>query len=648
MLITPDNGTALKGSTGNAGIDVGRLGDSTALVVYGSGTKVYARIVHVASDRTITLGTEYEIGSLSSGYSARSVAVVPLSAASAVAAYVAHNSSSGYSSVYCVALAVSGDTITAGTPFTDTSDALGDAVPLSSTQLAVSITYSGGAEVWLLSVSGTTLTLDRQIVLLSPVYLISPSLLGGGRAVVGSIAAAGVGAVSPGVAGDIAVPAGLAALIAGGSSEPNRGSAAIAGGTLAVAGVGAGGAKAVIVKVEESGAFTVGALASVGGSANVGVCAVNGNGVLVYGSRASDYYGIIDYGRVSGVSVTFGGATVFRNASTQLYSMSVRSLAGSSFIVAWHDNSTGYHKVQAGNVSPPPTAPTGLECDGGTNPEDVEEQEPLLTALFHTSSDPIVNATHAKVKVATNSEFSQVLFETGWIPLASPVANGQRSEAIPYARDPEIVFEEGKRYWWRIAFRDEWGSEGVYSSETACFTMKLNAAVGLALTAFSKDSLTLECTPKGESGYTYFWVRRNGAQWPIKAELSEAEYTFDELAEATEYEVGVYITTAYAESERAALALFTGREMIVTEVRDHDNVLLPGAAVVALSETELLALAHSDHGEPLPALGIAHANKAGADGKCTILVPGNKGKALVLFTPPSDEVGGDVKVHIET
>lgn len=375
------------------------------------------------------------------------------------------------------------------------------------------------------------------------------------------------------------------------------------------------------------------------------LCMADSDRFLYVISRFEDSKGVIGRGRVDGTTVSGPWHSGVPFTEYAVSEAAICPLGDGYVLIAYERDGSSAGYVAVARTSQAVLAPTSLECEAATNPANVTDFTPEFTALFKTD-DTLCYARSAKIQVAEDDGFSSLVWDTDWIDLPDFTAKDARSGALSYAGS---ALQEGKRYWWRIAFKDEWGRQGVWSTEEAYFTMELSSPTGVAVQSFTEDSIILQCDAKGASGYTYVWVKKVGDEWQIQGQTtSELEFNFGNLEEATEYELGVYVETIYDESGRTSLATFTGRNVIVSSVRNHQQLLIEGAAVVVLSEAELLAIEGSEAGEDLPALGVARVNKSDESGQCTILVPGNKGRVAVLFVPESIEVGGDVKVHIET
>jgi hypothetical protein len=115
-----------------------------------------------------------------------------------------------------------------------------------------------------------------------------------------------------------------------------------------------------------------------------------------------------------------------------------------------------------------PTAPTGLLCEGLTNPTAVTDTTPEFSAIYN-DPDSGDTSTQVYVQVNTASDFTgTVMWDSGWLTIASVTA-GNRCADISYAGTALAL--SGDDYYWRIRFKDASGAEGAWSA-AATFTMR--------------------------------------------------------------------------------------------------------------------------------------------------------------------------------
>jgi hypothetical protein len=106
-----------------------------------------------------------------------------------------------------------------------------------------------------------------------------------------------------------------------------------------------------------------------------------------------------------------------------------------------------------------PTAPTGLYCQGQTNPIKVTTTTPTFSAIFN---DPDSSDTGTSYQIiVTSVSTGDTMWSLTKTSLTTPVANGVRSEDITYAGTALVP---GELYYWRIGFWDNYDNEGLWSS----------------------------------------------------------------------------------------------------------------------------------------------------------------------------------------
>jgi|GEM_PF-4077714 len=124
------------------------------------------------------------------------------------------------------------------------------------------------------------------------------------------------------------------------------------------------------------------------------------------------------------------------------------------------------YEVQLYAVASAPTAPTLLRCEGALNPTGVTDLTPELSAILN-DPDPSDTLTHVAIQVATDSGFSNLLWDSGWLDIAD-IVQGNRCADVSYAGT--AIAQVGETFYWRIKTKDDEGAEGPWSA-TATFTM---------------------------------------------------------------------------------------------------------------------------------------------------------------------------------
>jgi len=113
-------------------------------------------------------------------------------------------------------------------------------------------------------------------------------------------------------------------------------------------------------------------------------------------------------------------------------------------------------------IAPPssPLAPDTLKCEGATNPSEVTDRYPELTAIYHHPYD--TNGRYYRVQVANDAGFSSIVWDSGKKHLPTDIANGATCQPISVGHK---LLLNGSKYYWRIKFWDILDNEGLWSTE---------------------------------------------------------------------------------------------------------------------------------------------------------------------------------------
>lgn len=84
----------------------------------------------------------------------------------------------------------------------------------------------------------------------------------------------------------------------------------------------------------------------------------------------------------------------------------------------------------------------------------------------------------------------------------------------------------------------------------------------------------------------------------------------------------------------------------ITEIRDTQNTLLMGAAVIALFQKDFDSIVHTPEGVDFPATTWLRCNASSYRGHCDIQVPDGDGPITVAFVLHVDEVGGGIHCNV--
>ncbi len=84
----------------------------------------------------------------------------------------------------------------------------------------------------------------------------------------------------------------------------------------------------------------------------------------------------------------------------------------------------------------------------------------------------------------------------------------------------------------------------------------------------------------------------------------------------------------------------------ITEVRDSNNILLDGVAVIAILQADFSDIIYTAEGEDFPATTFLRANKTANGGKCDIAIPEGSSETTVAFWGPNPITNCGIRVHV--
>jgi len=123
-------------------------------------------------------------------------------------------------------------------------------------------------------------------------------------------------------------------------------------------------------------------------------------------------------------------------------------------------------KVGVSSTNTPPTAPTSLQTEGQTNPVNITDVLPEFSAMYN-DDNPGDFASNYRIQVDDDFTFSSPVWDSGKSSML-PIVAGFRTRDISYSGNP---LASSTTYYWRIKFWDDDGAEGVWSNETATFSV---------------------------------------------------------------------------------------------------------------------------------------------------------------------------------
>ena len=124
-----------------------------------------------------------------------------------------------------------------------------------------------------------------------------------------------------------------------------------------------------------------------------------------------------------------------------------------------------YTTTGGGNNAP--SAPTSLETEGMTNPTDITDPTPELSAVYNDPDSGDI-ADYYQIQVATSSSFTSPYWDSTKTSLASSTPEGTRIADISYGGS---ALASSTIYYWRIKFWDDSDEEGAWSTATSTFSL---------------------------------------------------------------------------------------------------------------------------------------------------------------------------------
>lgn len=138
-----------------------------------------------------------------------------------------------------------------------------------------------------------------------------------------------------------------------------------------------------------------------------------------------------------------------------------------------------------------PTAPTGLLCEGATNPTNISDSTPEFSAIFN---DPDTGNTTTKIEIRVGTAASGTdKWNSGVITIAS-TAKGVRCPDIAYAGTALTI---GITYHWSCRFTDAGGLVSPWSADaTFTFDQAPTAPTSLLTEGVTNPTFVLDTTPE--------------------------------------------------------------------------------------------------------------------------------------------------------
>jgi len=163
--------------------------------------------------------------------------------------------------------------------------------------------------------------------------------------------------------------------------------------------------------------------------------------------------------------ITYGGTTL---ASSTTYYWRIKFWDQLDAEGAWSTTTAIFvlaSTTTSGNTAP--TEPTSLLSEGLTNPTNISDPMPELSAIY-TDPDATSTAMYYQIQVSTSSSFATAFWDSAKSALASSTPPGMRVADISYSGS---ALASSTMYYWRIKFWDQLDAEGAWSAATSTFSL---------------------------------------------------------------------------------------------------------------------------------------------------------------------------------
>ncbi len=127
------------------------------------------------------------------------------------------------------------------------------------------------------------------------------------------------------------------------------------------------------------------------------------------------------------------------------------------------------------STSTTPSGPTGLQVELQQNPVGVATSNPRFSALFQSASSTSLGANYQIQVTASSTSWTSPYWDSGKLTLSSSTPVGVRSPQI-FATTTFPV--DGTKYYWRMKFWDQTGTQGTWSTTGDYFVMDFGNGYG--------------------------------------------------------------------------------------------------------------------------------------------------------------------------
>lgn len=187
-----------------------------------------------------------------------------------------------------------------------------------------------------------------------------------------------------------------------------------------------------------------------------------------------------------------------------------------------------------------PSAPTSLQVEGQTNPTNISDPTPEFSAIYNDSDDGDI-ATKFKLQVSTSSSFSTIYWDSGTTSMAS-TTEGNRSSDVTYGGSS---LASSTIYYWRIKFWDDEDAEGVWSTETATFSLAAGGGGGSGGTSTTTLSIYGDSLASGWDNWSYSGTYDTSATGQVYEGTYSLQATYSSQYGGLQLRNGSLNTTGY-------------------------------------------------------------------------------------------------------
>lgn len=149
----------------------------------------------------------------------------------------------------------------------------------------------------------------------------------------------------------------------------------------------------------------------------------------------------------------------------------------------FYDNFIVNNSFIGSGANTAPTAPTLLQVESQTDPTNISDSTPEFSAIYNDDTGD--SAISYKIQVSTSTSFTSPFWSLSTTTMATTTAGNRNSPEISYSG---TALASSTTYYWRIAFSDDDGATGAWSTGTSTFSLAASAGGGGGTTTFFAHS----------------------------------------------------------------------------------------------------------------------------------------------------------------